>query len=304
MRNEFRDTIAEVMVQSDSTFFLTGDLGYNALEKVRDCAGARFINAGVAEQSMVGVAAGIASLGNEAFVYSIAPFVTFRCLEQVRLDVCIHNLPVYIVGNGGGYGYGIMGATHHAIEDVGSVSALDNMVCWIPAFADDVAPCVHAIRSERRPAYLRLGMGRNRPEASETFSAVSCVNRGSAPNVTVLTMGPVISNVIDAVSELECAAVADVFSVARIPFDGSATAKIVASLQKTQKLLIVEEHVTRGGLAEYVLTVLADAGCSEFTTHRLYAKGYPNKLYGSQQYHQTMSGLDAKSISSLLRAIL
>jgi transketolase len=304
MRNEFRDTVAEVMVQSDTTFFLTGDLGYNALEKVRDCAGARFINAGVAEQSMVGVAAGIASLGNEAFVYSIAPFVTFRCLEQVRLDVCIHDLPVYIVGNGGGYGYGIMGATHHAIEDIGSMSSLDNMVCWIPAFADDVAPCVHAIRSERKPAYLRLGMGRNRPEASEKFASVSCVNRGATPQVTVLTMGPVIGNVLDALHELECEADLDVFSIARIPFDDTAAVKIIASLQKTQKLLIVEEHVTRGGLAEYVLTVLADAEYSKFTTHRLYAKGYPNKLYGSQQYHQSMSGIDVKSISSLLRAML
>ena len=303
MRNEFRDVIAEIMVSSTSTYFLTGDLGYNALEKVQANGGGRFINAGVAEQSMVGIAAGIASLGNEAFVYSIAPFATFRCLEQIRLDVCIHDLPVYIVGNGGGYGYGIMGATHHAIEDIGCLSALDNMVCWIPAFSDDVEYCIANIRAERGPAYLRLGMGRTRPEGSERFSHVSKVVSSADPRVTIVTLGPVVSNVLDALELSDVAVDADVFSVARLPFDKQAIADVVRSLSQSRKLMVVEEHVSRGGLSEYFLSVLADLKCHDFETYRLNAKGYPNGLYGSQRYHQTLSGLDASGIFEVLESM-
>jgi transketolase len=92
---------------------------------------------------MVGVAAGLAYKGFEVFTYSIAPFAIYRCFEQIKIDVCIHNLPVFIVGNGGGYGYGIMGATHHAIEDIACVSSLPNMTCWIPAFTEDVEYCLN-----------------------------------------------------------------------------------------------------------------------------------------------------------------
>ncbi len=303
MRNEFRDVIASVMNDSLTTYFLTGDLGYNALEMLQAQAGSRFINAGVAEQSMVGIAAGIASLGNEAFVYSIAPFATFRCLEQIRLDVCIHDLPVYIVGNGGGYGYGIMGATHHAIEDIGCLSTLNNMVCWVPAFSDDVAHCIASIRAERRPAYLRLGMGRTRPESADQFSQISKVVAASDPRVTIVTLGPVVSNVLDALELSGKAVEADVYSVARLPFDQVSMSDIVRSLSRSRRLMVVEEHVSRGGLSEYLLSVLADLKCFDFETYRLHAKGYPNGLYGSQRYHQNLSGIDASGIRAVLESI-
>ncbi len=99
--------------------FLTGDLGFMALEPLRDRLGDRFINCGVAEQNMVTVAAGLAKEGFDVWVYSIAPFCYARALEQIRNDVCLHGLPVRVLGNGGGYGYGVMGPTHHALEDYG-----------------------------------------------------------------------------------------------------------------------------------------------------------------------------------------
>ena len=107
MRKTFSKIIESVIASNNSSIFITGDLGYNALEGVKEIGGNRFINAGVAEQNMVGVAAGLASAGFEVFTYSIAPFAVYRCYEQIKIDICIHDLPVYIVGNGGGYGYGI-----------------------------------------------------------------------------------------------------------------------------------------------------------------------------------------------------
>ena len=119
--------------------FITGDVGYMAVEGIAEAYGERFINAGIAEQNMVSLAAGLAREGHLPWVYSIAPFVVLRPYEQIRTDVCLHKLPVKLVGNGGGYGYGIMGATHHALEDVGAMRVLPNMRLYLPLTAADVA---------------------------------------------------------------------------------------------------------------------------------------------------------------------
>ena len=110
MRAEFAETMLESADRYPEMIFLTGDLGYMALEKVRERFRDRFINAGVAEQNMVSLAAGLAYGGLKPWVYSIAPFVTLRPYEQIRNDVCLHDLPVKLVGNGGGYGYALWAA--------------------------------------------------------------------------------------------------------------------------------------------------------------------------------------------------
>src|SRR5262245_15615814 len=132
MRNAFCQAFVAASDRRD-LIFLTGDLGFRALEPLRDRLGERFINAGVAEQNMVSVAAGLARGGLRPWVYSIAPFVFARPFEQIRNDVCHHQLPVVLVGNGGGYAYGVMGATHHAIEDYGALLTLPRMTAYVPA---------------------------------------------------------------------------------------------------------------------------------------------------------------------------
>src|SRR5204862_8024045 len=125
-------------MESPHFVFLTGDLGFAALENVVSALKDRFINMGVCEQNMVSVAAGLAQQGLTPLCYSIAPFAVFRPYEQIRLDVALHNLNVKIVGNGGGFGYGIMGASHHALEDTAVLSVLQNCICSIPFCTSDV----------------------------------------------------------------------------------------------------------------------------------------------------------------------
>ena len=156
MRNEFCNSLVSV-ADNHRFAFLTGDLGFKALEPLREAAGAHFINAGVAEQNMVSVAAGLARTGLQPWVYSIAPFVYARPYEQIRNDVCFHNLPVKLVGNGGGYGYGVMGSTHHALEDYGALLCLQNMHVFVPAFSADVPAIVDKLLDFPYPAYFRLG---------------------------------------------------------------------------------------------------------------------------------------------------
>src|ERR1700730_14064664 len=151
MRNVFCSTLVKFAANPDFVF-LTGDLGFQALEPLREQMGGRFINAGIAEQNMVSVAAGLGKSRLRPWVYSIAPFLYARAFEQIRNDVCLHGLPVILVGNGGGYGYGVMGGTHHAIEDYGALLTLPGIRVYLPAFDCDLGEAVRYLMRVDHPA--------------------------------------------------------------------------------------------------------------------------------------------------------
>src|ERR1041384_1815133 len=131
MRTEFANAMSALFETRKDLVFITGDLGYMAFESLAATLGERFVNAGVAEQNAVSLAAGLAREGQLPWVYSMAVFTVLRPYEQIRHNLCLHELPVKLVGNGGGYGYGIMGATHHALEDVAALRALPNMRLYL-----------------------------------------------------------------------------------------------------------------------------------------------------------------------------
>lgn len=303
MRKEFSAAIERIATADERIIFITGDLGYSALENVAEAIGPRFINAGVAEQNMVGVAAGLAYKGFKVFCYSIAPFAVYRCLEQFRNDVCLHNLPVFLVGNGGGYGYGIMGSTHHAIEDLACLSGLQNVKTWIPAFADEVDPMLDAIVAEGRPAYLRLGVGPKTPENSQTFGSFKRVVSPEQPKGTVVALGPVAANVLKALETSDTLGNQfEVYTASNLPLD--LPAELVQHWTNAENLLIVEEHVSIGGLAQQLSVKLLENGLSFRRFVSLSAQGYPDGLYGDQHYHQQQSGLDTASIQQQLASFL
>lgn len=294
MRKEFSAAIEKLALADESVVFITGDLGYNALENLQEKLGKRFINAGVAEQNMVGVAAGMAYKGYKVFCYSIAPFVVYRCLEQFRNDACLHNLPVFLVGNGGGYGYGIMGSTHHAIEDLACLSSLQNVKTWIPAFSDEVEPVLTQILQEKRPAYLRLGVGPLTPQGAELSGSLKRINHSVNVPTAIVALGPIVANVLKALTQAGLQNECDVYTALTLPLDlTNATAE---ALRKVENILVVEEHVSIGGLAQQISVKLLEAGIHPKNFKSLTAQGYPNGRYGSQSYHQAQSGLDVNNI--------
>jgi transketolase len=301
MRKEFSSAIERIARQDDTVVFITGDLGYNALENVADALGPRFINAGVAEQNMVGMAAGMAYRGYKVFCYSIAPFAVYRCLEQFRNDVCLHKMPVFVVGNGGGYGYGIMGSTHHAIEDLACLSSLQNVNTYIPAFADEVDPMLDQIMAEARPAYLRLGAGPQTPGGAATYGTFKHVVQAPNSLGTVVALGPVAANVLTALADPKLTDWFDVFTVTNLPLDLPAS---LAHRWAGKPLLIVEEHVSVGGLAGQLSVKLLAQGAVPSQFVSLSAQGYPNGLYGDQKYHQQLSGLDPTNIARQLNLLV
>ena len=157
MRNAFVEELVAAARDGKDVALVVGDLGYKVIEPFADEFPHRFFNAGVAEQNMIGLSAGMASEGVHVFAYSIANFPTFRCAEQIRNDVDYHNLPVTVVSVGGGLAYGALGYSHHAVQDYGLMRTLPNMLIASPGDPMEVRACMRYILNHPTPSYLRLG---------------------------------------------------------------------------------------------------------------------------------------------------
>lgn len=157
MRNAFIDELVALAGVHEHIALVVGDLGYSVVEPFADRFPDRFINAGVAEQNMTGLAAGMASEGYHVFTYSIANFPTFRCAEQIRNDVDYHRLPVTVVAVGGGLAYGSLGYSHHAVQDYALMRSFPNMLVAAPGDPLEVRACMRYLVANPQPSYLRLG---------------------------------------------------------------------------------------------------------------------------------------------------
>jgi transketolase len=157
MRNAFIDELVALASERDNIALVVGDLGYSVVEPFADRFPDRFINAGVAEQNMTGLAAGMASEGYHVFTYSIANFPTFRCAEQIRNDIDYHKLPVTVVAIGGGLAYGNLGYSHHAVQDYALMRCMPNMLIAAPGDPMEVRACMRYLVNNPQPSYLRLG---------------------------------------------------------------------------------------------------------------------------------------------------
>ena len=297
MRVEFAQSIINAFDKNDNLVFITGDLGYMALEKVQEKFGEKFINAGVAEQNMVTVAAALAHEGFIPWAYSISPFVTLRPYEQIRNDVCLHNLPVKIVGNGGGYGYGIMGATHHNIEDIGAMRILQNMRVYVPFLASDVEQAVEQMIADKSPNYLRLNMGAKINQPVAPFAQWRKIKDGTKG--VVVGTGPVVENILnsDLSDDLEVWVVS-VFPITTLPDE------LISAVNATQKLITIEEHNGECGLRETLSYHLMNQLTSNIKILSLSAAGYPSGKYGDQKFHQAENNLGGEGMLKELNAFL
>ena len=292
MRNGFAEA-AKLIGAEPSSFFLTGDLGFMALEGVREVMGPRFVNCGVAEQNMIGVAAGLAREGMRVFVYSIAPFCYARPFEQIRNDLAFTRLPVCLVGNGGGYAYGHMGPTHHALEDCAVMTSLDVRVL-VPAFDEDVAVLLR--EPLEGPCYLRLGYDvRPNNSPAPEYAPWRCVLSGKKG--IVVALGPLAGLAWDALQGTNEQKRPAVWAVTELPLSPIPTV-LQEALALGQALYILEEHGKQGGLGMQLLYELAILRIFPTKVVHRYALGYPSGTYGSQAFHRHECGLDAAGISA------
>ncbi len=300
-----RDILCKSLVEcaADPKFvFLTGDLGFGALEALQSAAGPRFINAGVAEQNMIGVAAGLAHSGFHPWAYSIAPFIYARPYEQVRNDICLHNLGVRLIGNGGGYGYGVMGATHHALEDYGALLCLQNMHVAAPAFDADVAALIPRLAAFERPVYLRLGRDES-PAGFDVPTYAPWRRLTEGGGLTILAVGTLAGSYIAPVQALDAEIRPNLWVVTELPIEqASVPEDFWADLERSSHLVVAEEHVAHGSVGHALGSLLLTMGRPTRWYSHLYARGYMSGRYGSQTFHRRESGLDPGSLLELLAA--
>ncbi|MCE9559061.1 MAG: transketolase, partial [Armatimonadetes bacterium] len=204
MRTSFMQTLTQFAERDDRIWLLTGDLGYSVLEPFAQRFPERYINVGVAEQNMTGIAAGLALSGKVVFTYSIANFPTLRCLEQIRNDVCHHNANVKVVAVGGGFAYGSQGYTHHGVEDLGIMRMLPGLTVMVPGDPAEAKAATRAAVETAGPCYLRLGKGGEPAVHAEppVFTVGRALLARHGRDVTILSCGAMLAAAVAAADQL------------------------------------------------------------------------------------------------------
>ena len=299
MRKQLCDALVARAAKPDMVF-LTGDLGFMALEALQTVLGPRFINAGIAEQNMVSVAAGLARQGLETWVYSIAPFCYARPFEQIRNDITFHKLPVKLIGNGGGYGYGVMGPTHHAIEDYGVLLTLPHMRVYVPAFDEDMAAVIESAGTAPHPAYIRLGRGEApKHYAVPDYAPWRQLVSGAGP--VVIAVGPLAGTYIEAFSQMPLPHRPNLWAVTELPLERNPLpAQLLSQIAQSGQLHVAEEHVRRGSFGAELALHFLESGVAVKRFHHHRARAHHFERYGSQSFLRKSSALDSASLIAAL----
>ncbi len=254
MRSAFIEELVTLAGTHDHIALVTGDLGYGVIEPFADCFPDRFINAGVAEQNMAGLAAGMASEGYHVFTYSIANFPTFRCAEQIRNDIAYHGLAVTTVAIGGGLAYGALGYSHHAVQDYALMRAMPGMMIAAPGDPMEVRACLRWLVANPQPSYLRLG------KAGEPciHAAVPEVEPGRWLRVRdgdrmLLSTGAALAAAIERADGSHAG-----YGVATLPLWSMASkASQPEQLARRDEVVTLEDHLADGGFGSWLYEAVA-----------------------------------------------
>lgn len=297
MRSAFFRTLLAAAKNDPRIHFVTGDLGFGVIDELVAACPAQVINAGVAEQNMTGLAAGLALTGAKVFTYSIANFPTLRCLEQVRNDVAYHGADVTIVAVGGGLSYGPLGSSHHAIEDLAIMRAVPGVAVAAPGDPVEAQRVMEALLERGGPAYLRLGRA-GEPMVHQTLPSLppgGSVQLRDGNDVCLFSTGAILPVVVEVANRLERSGLAArVVSLPWLaPLDA---AQVRRAAVECRYIATVEEHSIVGGLGSCIAEVV-----SEIPSHApLLRIALPQQLsatVGSQSYLRQVHGLTPESIT-------
>lgn len=289
MRNQFIENLVNKAKKNKKIFLIVGDLGFNVVEPFAETYPDRFLNVGIAEQNMMGIAAGIASEGMHVFVYSIANFPTFRCAEQIRNDVDYHNLSVTIVSIGGGFSYGNLGYSHHAIQDYGLMRLMPNTLICSPGDILETSEILNYLLANPQPSYLRLDKSFDEKIRSKPFklSPGKWINlRNKNSKKTFLTTG----NTLRLYKDIYKIERYSDYSIYSLPMWGQKYKKTQARMfNKFNQIITLEDHLLDAGFGSWV----REAAGNNFNL-KIDNIGLNNKYIsevGSQEYLNKKSGL-------------
>jgi len=251
LRTTFINQLIKEARENKDIFFLVGDLGYSVVEPFAIEFPERFLNVGIAEQNMAGIAAGLAMEGYNVFIYSIGNFPTLRCMEQIRYDICYHNLNVKIVAVGAGYSYGSLGPSHHATEELGMLRIIPNLAILTPSDPIEAKVLTHLLSKKTGPAYLRLGKsGEKQVHPDElSFNWGDIIEVINGKNTAVVCNGSILNYCFDYITQNKLG-----WGLYSIPFIKPISEKKLLDLfLQYEKITTIEEHQKTGGLGSMLL---------------------------------------------------
>jgi transketolase len=297
MRTAFFEELLELAKKDNRIILMIGEVGFGVAFPFMEQLPNQFINAGVAEQNMTAMAAGMALSGKIVLTYSIANFPTLRCIEQVRNDVCYHNANVKIVAVGGGMVYGALGISHHATEDIAVMRALPNLITVAPGDPVESRLATRALVEYDGPAYLRLGRaGEPIVHASApAFELGKAITVRQGNDITLISTGGLLYDAVRAADALAKQGVqARVLSMHTVkPLDIEA---VLVAAEETKAVFTIEEHSVIGGLGGAVAEVLMEADKRACYFRRIGLDDAFSSLVGDQDYLRAQYGLDAGGI--------
>jgi len=305
MRTAFLQTLFELARQDARIVLMTGDLGFTVVEPFMNELPGQFVNAGVAEQNMTGMAAGMALSGKIVFTYSIANFPTLRCLEHIRNDVCYHHANVKIVAIGGGFAYGVMGATHHATEELGIMRTLPEIIVMAPGDPVEARHATRAVIEHEGPCYLRLGKA-GEPiihKGEMDFKIGKAIRVREGNDLTLISTGSLLDNAIKVAEQLESRGITTrVLSMHTLkPLDNDA---VLSAAHETRAIASLEEHSIIGGLGSAVAEVLAEADGPRVPFRRFGLPPSFSPYIGNQEYLLEKHELNVDSLVRALEKLL
>ena len=302
MRDSFIARLEALAAEDPHVYLITGDLGFGVLDSFVKRFPRQYLNAGVAEQNMTGLAAGLALEGRVVFTYSIANFPTLRCLEQIRNDAAYHDANVKVVAIGGGFSYGTLGFSHHATEDLSIMRSLGIPVV-APGCDWEAEEATSVLSNTPGTCYLRLDRSSagNTRLPGETFQLGMARTLRAGGDITLISTGGILSVVREAAEKLavEHGVQCRVLSMHTVhPIDRNA---ILAAARETGGIVTVEEHTLLGGLGGAVAECCLDAGVHPSAFARIGLKPGSPSIVGTQDYLRAKYGMDAPAIE---RAVL
>ncbi len=295
MRTAYLDTLYELAQKDKRVYALISDNGAIVYDKYRRDLPEQYLNLGISEANMIGMAAGMASCGKIPFAYTIGAFLAYRAFEFIRNDVCLQNQNVKVVGTGAGQVYSALGPTHHSTEDLGGLRALPNLTILCPASPLEVRKATKAAYEHEGPVYLRLGTNRESEIYKEdyVFRIGKAVTLREGKDITLIGTGSMLKDVLDIAEKLGndgiCARVINIHTIK--PID---KAVVIKAAEETGKIITVEDHNIVGGLGSAVAEVIAESGVG--VTFRRYGLKDFSKGYGTYTQVKEMNAIGIEKI--------
>ena len=304
MRFVFVEELIKFAKKNKDVYLVTSDLGYRAFERFAEKYPKRFLNVGVSENNMIGVAAGMAMNGKKVFVYSILPFVLFRSLEQIRNNIVHNNLDVKIIGAGGGFSYNVQGISHNTSEDISISRSLPNLAIYNPGSKIEAKLIFNLMFKNKKPCFAKLGKA---PELDFNKKNIEINNNAfiltSGKDLTIFSTGNILENVLIAVNKLRLSGIN--IKLISLPILKPINSNFILKQSSSKKIMSIEENIEIGGLGSILTNIYFKNRFNkkiDFKSICLEDKIH-NKI-GSQSYLRKINGLDENNIIKNIKNFL